>query len=254
MTPPVVDAQDVCFAYDGCFVLEDVHLQVRRGEFLAVMGPNGGGKTTLLKILLGLLVPQRGVVSVLDATPGKASRKVGYVPQQTNIHLQFPITAEDLVLLGRLPHRRRTHGFGPMDREAACQALHRVGMWPFRRRRIGQLSGGQRQRVFIARALANEPELLLLDEPTASVDREFQGALYDLLKTLNARMTIIVVSHDLTVLSSYATSVACVNRRLYYHDRAELTPAMLESTYHCPIELVTHGPVPHRVLKEHDLS
>ena len=251
MSSPVVHAQGVCFAYDGHPVLEDVDLRVRQGDFLAVLGPNGGGKTTLLKVLLGILKPHKGIVSVLGAAPGKMSRKVGYVPQHTNVHTLFPITVEDVVLLGRLPHRPLRRGFGAADREAARQALERVGMWDLRDRRIGRLSGGQRQRVFIARALANAPELLFLDEPTASVDRDFQTALYNLLKELNASMTIIVVSHDLSILSSYATSVACVNKTLYYHDRAEFTQSMLESVYHCPVELVAHGPVPHRVLKDH---
>lgn len=254
MALPVVHAEGVNFAYDGCPVLDNIHLRVQQGEFLAMMGPNGGGKTTLLKLLLGVLTPQKGDITVLNAVPGKASSKIGYVPQQTNVHLQFPISVEDLVLLGRLPHRSWLRHFATADRMAAREALEQVGMWSCRNRRIGQLSGGQRQRVFIARALANGPELLFLDEPTASVDTEFQDALYTLLKKLNARMTIIVVSHDISVLSSCATSVACVNRTLYYHDQAELTPAMLESTYHCPVELVAHGPVPHRVLKEHDQS
>lgn len=254
MSPPVIHAQGVCFAYNGSPVLEDVDLHVRRGEFLAVLGPNGGGKTTLLKILLGILKPSKGCVSVLGAPPGKVPRKVGYVPQHTDIHTQFPVMVEDVVLLGRLSQRTFWRGFDAADREAARQALERVGMWDLRYRRIGRLSGGQRQRVFIARALANGPELLFLDEPTAGVDRNFQTALYDLLKELNASMTIVVVSHDLSILSSYATSVACVNRTLYYHDKAEFTQAMLESAYHCPVELVTHGPVPHRVLKEHRCS
>lgn len=251
MSPSVVHAQGVSFAYDGHPVLEDVDLRVRQGEFLAVLGPNGGGKTTLLKVLLGILKPHQGVVTVLGAAPGRMARKVGYVPQHTNVHTRFPITVEDVALLGRLPHRPLGRGFSATDREAARQALERVGMWELRHRRIGRLSGGQRQRVFIARALANAPELLFLDEPTASVDREFQTALYNLLKELNASMTIIVVSHDLSILSSYATSVACVNKTLYYHDRAEFTQTMLETAYHCPVELVAHGPVPHRVLKDH---
>ena len=254
MFPPVVHAQGVCFAYDGHLVLEDVDLRVRKGDFLAVLGPNGGGKTTLLKVLLGILKPRRGGISVLGVPPGQAAHKVGYVPQHINIHPRFSITVEDVVLLGRLPHRSWWRCFGEADRSAARQALERVGMWDVRDRRIGRLSGGQRQRVFIARALANDPELLFLDEPTASVDRDFQTALYDLLKELNASMTIIVVSHDLSILSSYATSVACVNKTLFYHDRAEFTQTMLETAYHCPVELVTHGPVPHRVLKDHRCS
>jgi len=248
---PVVDVRGVHFAYNSHLVLEDVHLQVRRGDFLAVLGPNGGGKTTLLKLLLGILRPQRGTIRVLGEAPGKAARHVGYVPQQTNIHEFFPIIAADVVRLGRLPQRSRWRGFSGLDEDAVRQALERVGMWESRNQRIGRLSGGQRQRVLIARALVNEPEILFLDEPTASVDSRFQTEFYDLLKELNASMTIIVVSHDLSVLSSHAKSVACVNRTLFFHDAAELTQGMLEAAYHCPVELVAHGPLPHRVLKDH---
>lgn len=252
MPAPVVHVQDVAFSYNGRhLVLENVNLQVQKGEFLAVLGPNGGGKTTLLKLLLGILSPLKGTISVLGATPGHAPRAVGYVPQHINIHTEFPIAVQDVVLLGRLPHRNRRRAFSAADHQAARQALEQVGIWELRNKRIGQLSGGQRQRVFIARALANAPELLFLDEPTASVDREFQTVLYNLLKDLNKTMTIIVVSHDLSVLSSHAKSVACVNRTLYYHDQAEFTQNMLDATYHCPVELVVHGTVPHRVLKEH---
>lgn len=254
MSVPVVHAQGVSFAFNHHSVLEKVDLLVRQGDFLAVLGPNGGGKTTLLRLLLGILRPQSGRISVLGAAPGAMPRKVGYVPQHTNIHPQFPVSVEDVVLLGRLPHRLIWRDFKEEDRAAAKKALERVGLWDLRDRRIGNLSGGQRQRVFIARALATNPELLFLDEPTASVDREFQTALYDLLKALNVSMTIIVVSHDLSILSSYVKSVACVNRTLYYHDRAEFTQEMLEMAYHCPVELVAHGPVPHRVLKDHRCS
>jgi len=251
MGDPVVAAHGVHFAFNDQPVLEDVHLEVCHGDFLAVLGPNGGGKTTLLKLLLGLLRPQRGVIRVLGDLPGKSSRRVGYVPQQTNIHDVFPITAEDVVLLGRLPHRPKWRGFSGSDNNAVRHALERVGMGGLRHRRIGRLSGGQRQRVLIARALVNAPEILFLDEPTASVDRHFQTEFYDLLKELNASMTIIVVSHDLFVLSAYAKSVACVNRTLFYHDAAELTQNMLKAAYHCPVEVVAHGPLPHRVLQDH---
>lgn len=255
MNDPVIAVHGVHFAYNSRQpVLEDVHLEVRRGDFLAVMGPNGGGKTTLLKLLLGILHPQRGLVRVLGDLPDKVSSRVGYVPQHANataIHDVFPITAQDVVLLGRLPHRPWWRGFSGPDENAVRHALERVGLWEQRGQRIGRLSGGQRQRVFIARALVNDPEILFLDEPTASVDRRFQSGFYDLLKELNASMTIIVVSHDVSVLSSYVKSVACVNRSLFYHDAAELTRDMLEAAYHCPVEVVAHGPLPHRVLQDH---
>lgn len=254
MNDPVVVVSGVSFAYSSHLVLEDVHLEVRRGDFLAVLGPNGGGKTTLLKLLLGILHPQKGRILVLGRPPGHAFRQVGYVPQHANIHEFFPITAMDVVRLGRLPHRSRLRGFAQSDEALVRQALERVGMWAHRGQRIGRLSGGQRQRILIARALVNAPEVLFLDEPTASVDRAFQTEFYDLLQELNTVMTIIVVSHDLSVLSSHAKSVACVNRTLFYHDAGELTQGMLEAVYHCPVELVAHGPLPHRVLRDHSCS
>lgn len=254
MDDPVVAVKGVSFAYNSRLVLENVHLEVNSGDFLAVLGPNGGGKTTLLKLLLGILRPQKGQILVLGRLPGQACQNVGYVPQHTNIHEVFPITAKDVVRLGRLPHRTWRRGFSRADEDHVRQALERVGMWSHRGQRIGRLSGGQRQRVLIARALVNAPEILFLDEPTASVDRAFQTEFYDLLQELNAGMTIIVVSHDLSVLSSHAKSVACVNRTLFYHDAAELTQGMLESVYHCPVELVAHGPLPHRVLRDHSCS
>ncbi len=253
MSVPVVQVRDLTFAYNGQHpVLDNINLQVRQGDFLAVLGPNGGGKTTLLKLLLGILSPQRGTITVLGAPPGHAPRQVGYVPQHVNIHTEFPISVKDVVLLGRLPRRNRRRIFSKADQHAADQALERVGMPALSNKRIGQLSGGQRQRVFIARALANAPELLFLDEPTASVDREFQTDFYNLLKELNTTMTIIVVSHDLSILSSYAKSVACVNKTLFFHDQPEFTKNMVEATYHCPVELIVHGPMPHRVLKDHE--
>lgn len=251
MGDPVVDVRGVHFAYANHPVLEDITFQVRGGDFLAVLGPNGGGKTTLLKLLLGLLRPQQGEIRVLGLSPKRAAQRVGYVPQHVNVHDEFPISAEDVVRLGRLPHRSWLRVLSGADEQAVRLAMDRVGLSGFRDRRIGRLSGGQRQRVLIARALVNEPEILFLDEPTASVDRGFQTEFYDLLQKLNASMTIIVVSHDLSVLSSHARSVACVNRTLYYHDAAELTQGMLEQAYHCPVELVAHGPLPHRVLKDH---
>ena len=253
----VVQIKNVGFAYNGQPVLEDVNLAIRQGEFTAMIGPNGGGKTTLLKLILGLLKPETGSVRVLGRSPRKASHQIGYVPQNVHINRNFPITALDAVLMGKLAPGRNWRRQSARDRHDALKALDRMGMQPFADCRIGELSGGQRQRVLIARALVTAPRLLLLDEPTASIDSKGQMDFYNLMKELNKEMTIMVVSHDLMVISTYVKSVACVNRRVHFHDQAEITCDMIETMYPhaaadvCPVELVAHG-IPHRVLKDHE--
>ena len=249
--PYDIEACGVSFAYGHQEVLHDVTLRVRRGDFLAVLGPNGGGKTTLLKVLLGILKPREGEVRVLGLPPERASRRVGYVPQDTDRGRDFPISVMEVALMGRLGRLSRLGRYTAEDRAAAEAALRRLQMWELRGRPIGALSGGQRQRVFIARAIAADPQILFLDEPTASVDQEGQTRLYELLRELNEKMTILVVSHDLSMLSSCVKSVACVNRSLYFHESPEITPKMLEMAASCPVELVTHGHLPHRVLGPH---
>jgi zinc transport system ATP-binding protein len=255
---PIIKISDLQFAYNGQRILENVNLTVREGDFIAMIGPNGGGKTTLLKLILGLLKPEQGEVRVMGRQPERVSHQIGYVPQDVNINRRFPITALDVVLMGKLAPGRRWAKTSARDRRDAREALDRIDMADFAGRRIGELSGGQRQRVFIARALVTHPRLLLLDEPTASIDSRGQIEFYQLLKRLNQDVSIVVVSHDLLVISTYVKSVACVNRRLHYHHQAEITGDMLETMYPCtveevcPVELVTHGHLPHRVLKHHE--
>jgi ABC-type Mn/Zn transport systems, ATPase component len=248
-----IELENVCFAYNGSGpVLDGVSLAVRPREFLAVLGPNGGGKSTLLRVILGILEPQSGTVLLLGRPPLESVRRVGYVPQDANTNRGFPVSVEDVVLMGRFEGGRGSWSPSARDRAAVDGAMERMGIGNLRRSRIGELSQGQRQRVAIARALAVEPAVMLLDEPTASVDLQTQAALYDILRELNRDITIVMVSHDLTALTSYATSVACVNRTLFHHDRAELTGDMVQAVYgSCPVELIAHG-VPHRVLQRHD--
>lgn len=246
-----IEVEGLWFSYNGRLVLRDVKLSIRHGDFLAVLGPNGSGKTTLLKLLLGILKADRGTIRILGKEPRRVSGRVGYVPQDTSVNKDFPISAMDVTLMGRLGQSWRSHRYSDEDRCLARQALERVGMWDLRDRPIGKLSGGQRQRVFVARALAASPAILFLDEPTASVDREFQTELYEFLKELNDSMTVVVVSHDMSVLSSYVKSVACLNQTLYFHDAAEVTEEMIGMAYHCPVELIAHG-LPHRVLRKHE--
>ena len=252
----IVDIKNVYFAYNGQTVLEDVSLDIRQRDFIAMIGPNGGGKTTLLKLMLGLLKPGSGSIRVLGGTTEKASHHIGYVSQDVHINRSFPITSIDVVLMGNLGPNKRWGRSTAQDRREAFNALERMEIESFADSKIGELSGGQRQRLLIARALVTKPKVLLLDEPTASIDAKGQAEFYRLLKELNEDISILVVSHDLVAISTYVKSVACVNKRLHYHHHAEITGEMLEEMYPCveegtcPVELVAHG-LPHRVLKHH---
>ncbi|MGD8765348.1 MAG: ABC transporter ATP-binding protein [Desulfobacteraceae bacterium] len=257
MNQSIIKVRDLNFSYNGQPVLRDVDLEVAAGDFMAMIGPNGGGKTTLLKLMLGLLSADRGQILIFRKSPKAVSHRIGYVPQDVHINKDFPVSVLDVVLMGKLKPGRGWTRHSDNDRAAARQALEKVEMADHDDRRIGELSGGQLQRVFVARALVTEPDLLFLDEPTASIDTKGQREFYTLLKELNESITIIVVSHDLMVVSGYVKSVACVNQRLHYHGHAELTGEMIELMYQCtaeevcPVELIAHG-VPHRVLHPHE--
>jgi zinc transport system ATP-binding protein len=256
MNHSIVEIRDVSFSYNGHEVLQDVNFDVHQGDFIAMIGPNGGGKTTLLRLMLGLLEPAQGSVRVLGMPAQKASHHIGYVPQEVHGNRSFPISALDVVLMGKLQPGRRFSRKYRQDRVEAMEALERMNMAAFAGRRIDELSGGQRQRVYISRALVTQPKLLLLDEPTASIDTRGQADFFRLLKEINGDVTILVVSHDLLVISTYVKSVACVNKRLHYHCQAEITGEMIDMMYPCtaeetcPVELLAHG-LPHRVLKDH---
>lgn len=250
MNEPIIELENVDFSYNHHAILKDVNMKVYANDFIAVIGPNGGGKTTLLKIMLGLLPLGRGSVRIFGQKPQKVSHRIGYVPQNVNANKNFPISVMDVVLLGCMRSEKLWKHPRKMDRILAKEALDKMEMLNYSHRPIGELSGGQRQRVFIARALAGKPEILFLDEPTASVDTHGQTELYSLLKELNKNVTILVVSHDLMVVSSYVKSVICVNQGVHQHNAAEMTKEMLDMAYQCPVELIAHG-LPHRVLGDH---
>ena len=250
MKNPIIEVSHMYFSYNGAQVLSDVSLNIREKEFVAFIGPNGGGKTTLIKLLLGILEPVRGTIKIMGKPPEKVVHRIGYVPQDVSINKSFPISVMDVVLMGRLQFHRWSR-LSKKDRMAAENALKSLEMFEFQNRKIDDLSGGQRERVFIARALATDPDILFLDEPTANIDSQGKTDLYALLKELNKTKTIFVVSHDTMVLSSYVTSVACVNKDVHYHDGAEITKEMLDMAYPCPVELIAHG-IPHRILKTHE--
>lgn len=235
-----VELRGVSFSYDGPPVLENVNLTVRGGEFACIVGPNGGGKSTLLKLMLGLIAPARGAVCVLGDAPRNACRRVGYLPQHTQFDLQFPVTVRDVVLMGRLGETRRFGPFRRADRAVAEQALREVGMLGFVRRPFSALSGGERRRVLIARALACRPEILMLDEPTANLDIQVEEQLYDLLRELNRRLTVIMVSHDVAYVSKYVQTAICVNRTVHTHSGAEITHEVIRNLFGREIRLVPH--------------
>jgi zinc transport system ATP-binding protein len=259
MNDSIIEMQNLSFSYSAQAVLQDVNLEVKKGDFMAVIGPNGGGKTTLLKLMLGLLLPEKGSVRIFGKPPREVSHRIGYVPQDVHINRRFPVSALDVVLMGRLKPGRGWSRHSRNDRVTAHKTLDKMEMGIYCDRRVGELSGGQLQRVFVARALVTEPQLLFLDEPTASIDTKGQRDFYKLLRELNKTITIVVVSHDLMVLASYVKSVACVNRNIHYHGHAEVTGEMIETLYRCsveevcPVELIAHG-LPHRVLKTHEDS
>lgn len=246
----VISIRHLWAGYDHQAVLEDVNLSVKELDFIGIVGPNGGGKTTLFKVLLGLLPPARGEVRIMGQSVAVGRRHIGYVPQIMAFDRDFPISVWDVAQMGRLGQRRLLHRYTAEDDEIVADALRRVDMLDQRERPIGDLSGGQRQRIYIARALASEPDILLLDEPLASVDPRVSTSIYELLQALNDRITIIMASHDVGAISSHVKTVGCLNRRLFYHGEDHLTPEMLELAYQCPIDLIAHG-VPHRVFPRH---
>ena len=247
----VAKLEDVWVHYDGVPVLERVTLSVQQGDFLGIIGPNGAGKTTLLKVILGLIVPSRGMVSVLGKPPEGSRKSIGYVPQHNLFDRDFPASVWDVVLMGRYARAGLLRRYSREDRRMARRVLQTVGMLDYKDQQIGKLSGGEQQRVFMARALVSEPLLLLLDEPTASIDPTMQTEFYELLESMKQRTAIVLVSHDIGAVSTYVDKIACLNRHLFYHGSKEIGPEILEATYKCPVQMIAHGTVPHRVLREH---
>jgi zinc transport system ATP-binding protein len=246
----VIKINQVWAGYQQTPVLEDINLIVKELDFIGLIGPNGGGKTTLLKVLLGLIEPLKGEITIMGHSVAKGRRYLGYVPQLLEFDRNFPLLVKDVVAMGRLGKRRLLQPYNHQDWAIVHHCLKQVEMAHLGDRPIGKLSGGERQRVYIARALACQPSILLLDEPTANVDSKIQNNIYELLRELNKSMTIVMISHDLGAVSTYVKTLGCLNRRLFYHGDKLITPKMIEQTYQCPIDLIAHG-IPHRVFPEH---
>ena len=249
---PAIEFKALNFSYGSVPTLSGIDLQVAEGEFLGIVGPNAGGKSTLLKLILGLLQPQSGRINVLGQAPCAASRLLGYVPQYPSFPRDFPISVEQVVQLGRLgldqnggQRDGKWHALWPgrvsgADREAVRRSLAEVEAGDIAKRQIGSLSGGQLQRVLLARALVGEPRILILDEPTANIDQRMESEIFDLLKALNARMTILVVSHDVAFISRYVGRIACINRTLICHNSDAINGNMIQELYGEHVRMIAH--------------
>ncbi len=234
-----IDIQGLSFRYDDRQILKDVNLTVRPYDSICVVGPNGGGKTTLIKLIIGLLSPDAGTIKIFGKRPDEAHQLIGYVPQFAQYDRQFPITVQEVVCMGRMG-KSFTGRYSKKDKEKTLEALGEVGLADLVDRSFSALSGGQRQRVLIARALASGGEILILDEPTANIDRESETHLFDLLRELNKRMTIVMVTHDVGFASSFFTRIACVNREVIIHPTSELTGKLIRDMYGGDLQMIRH--------------
>lgn len=293
MMKPIIEIKNLSAGYDGRTVLHDVNLSIYERDFLGIIGPNGGGKTTLIKCILGLLKPTGGEIrfnapekasirtstkdtstessmkggtaetsieevsakasaaAPLQSSSGKSSLLLGYLPQYSTIDRKFPISVEEVILSGLSIQKSLTSRFTLEQKEKGKQIISRMGLEGLESRSIGQLSGGQLQRALLGRAIISDPAVLILDEPSTYIDKRFEARLYELLAEINKECAIILVSHDIGTVLQQVKSIACVNETLDFHPDTGVTTEWLERNFNCPIELLGHGTLPHRVLGEH---
>jgi zinc transport system ATP-binding protein len=248
---PVIELKNVSFSFGNETVLQDVSLDVYKGDFVGIIGPNGGGKTTLLRLCLGVLKPSQGSVQLLGGLPVKTRIRAGYIPQETSSNKWFPISVIDVTLMGLLSRRPMFSHYTKQDRQKAEAILQELNLSHLIHKSIGDLSGGQRQKVLLARALVSDPSILFLDEPTASIDTLGQDEIYEFLLRINkSGTTVVLVTHNVGAVSAYIRSVACVNKNLHYHPDGVLTEESITATFGCPVDIIAHG-LPHRVYHAH---
>jgi zinc transport system ATP-binding protein len=222
LSEKAIEIEKVSFSYDQALVLEDITLEVKERDFLAIVGPNGGGKTTLLHLILGFLKPDRGTIRIYGREPEKVRKRIGFVSQSIKLERDFPISVEKVVLTGIIDSKSFFPWVSAKNRKKALEAMKKVEVEDLAKKDFGNLSGGQKQRVLIARALVSEPDMLVLDEPTASVDPRVEKDIYEFLQDLNEKMTIILVTHDVAFVSSYIKRIGCLNKNLVVHDVGEV--------------------------------
>lgn len=248
---PIVQLNDVCVAYGHRRVLKDVNLTVYERDFLGIIGPNGGGKTTLLKVILGLKTVESGVLAYFRKGEAVSHIRMGYLPQYSRIDRNFPISVYEVIRSGLNHEKHLWQRYSKEQCERAREVVRRMGLESLADRPIGTLSGGQLQRALLGRAVVSNPEILILDEPNTYIDKRFEGQLYDLLEEINRHSAIILVSHDVGSVLQNVRSIACVNETLHYHPEMETSVEWIGRHLGCPIELIGHGDLPHRILKNH---
>lgn len=247
----LIELSHITAGYEGKTVLKDISLDVWENDFLGIIGPNGGGKTTLLKIILGLLTPLSGSRRFFLKGEEVSALRIGYLPQMNNIDKKFPISVREVIASGLVAEKPLFRAFNKEQNRRVEEVIRQMGLEELGDRAIGELSGGQLQRVLLGRSIVSRPQILILDEPNSYVDKRFESRFYPLLSEINRESAVILVSHDIGTVLSMVKNIACVNETLHYHSGADISEEWLGKTYACPIELIGHGDLPHRVLKKH---
>lgn len=257
---PIIEIKNLAAGYEQRTVIHDVNLNVYERDFLGIIGPNGGGKTTLIKCILGLLKPTSGEIIFhsaknqpigIQSNINGSQASLGYLPQYSAIDRKFPISVEEVILSGLSIKKSLTSRFTAEQKEKGKHVIARMGLEDLEHRSIGQLSGGQLQRTLLGRAIISDPSVLILDEPSTYIDKRFEARLYELLADINKECAIILVSHDIGTVLQQVKSIACINETLDYHPDTGVSTEWLERNFNCPIELLGHGTLPHRILGEH---
>ena len=246
-----IELSHITAAYGNKIALRDASLTIAAHDFLGIIGPNGGGKTTLLKVILGLISPTSGTITFYDNGKVVPSIRIGYLPQMNQLDKHFPISVREVIQSGLSAEKPKFRRFTAAQKERVDEVLEQMGLSDLPDRPIGELSGGQLQRVLLGRAIVSRPQVLILDEPNSYVDKRFESQFYQLLETINKESAIVLVSHDIGTVLSLVKNIACVNETLHYHPGTDLSEDWLGEKYACPIELIGHGDLPHRVLKKH---
>lgn len=252
MNNSIIKIENLSAGYDRKTVLHDINLEISEKDFLGIIGPNGSGKTTLMKVILGLLKPSEGKITFYDNGMPVEQLEIGYLPQYNSIDKKFPISVYEVILSGLNRQKSLFSRFTKEHHERVKETISMMGLEGMENKPIGQLSGGQMQRALLGRAIVSNPKAIILDEPNTYIDKRFEARLYSLLEEINKQRAVILVSHDIGSVLQTVKSIACVNGTLDYHPQSEVSAEWIEEKLQCPIELLGHGELPHRVLKKHN--